>query len=249
MTVEIPTNIPIHSPLYPSSLSYTAANVRSLIVTCDASEDKLTRFLSGTPFTLLAPLVVIESGVFGQCTAGDFCFSGVLIPVTYRGTSGAYYAFSYVDTDVSLALGREPFGYPKKLATFEVNEGDQGIEIKTWRQGRCIVELGGEFIVNSAVGEPLVNTHPHLLLQVIPDVDGRRPIVNRIVSRDTSSSSEVIDAFGAVAHMQIDAGAGEGLETLGIQEVREAQFVRTRFRSAPGKVIEDLLLVAKGNLE
>lgn len=248
MTIEIPTNIPIHSPLYPSSLSYTADNVRSLVVTCDASEDNLTRFLRGTPFTLLAPLVVIEGGVFGQCTAGDFCFSGVLIPVTYHGINGAYYAFSYVDTDVSLALGREPFGYPKKLATFEVNEQDQGIEIKTWRQGRCIMELSGEVMMNGALDDPLMSTHPHLLLQVIPDVDGRHPIVNRIVSRDTYSCSELVADLSAIAHVQIDAGAGEGLEALGIQEVRQARFVRTRFRSAPGKVIEDLLLVAKSNL-
>jgi acetoacetate decarboxylase len=249
MIIETPTNIPIHSPLYPSSLVYTAENCRSLVITCNASEDKLGRFLQGTPFTLRAPFVVLEGGVFKECTAGDFCFSGVLIPVTYRGINGAYYAFSYVDTDVSLALGREPFGYPKKLANIEVDEQDRQIGIKTSRQGRCILELNGQMMTNSALAEPVVTTYPHLLLQIIPDVDGLRPIVKRIVSRDTHSRSELVSELSVRAQVHIDPGTGEELEALGIQSVCEARFVRTRFRSAPGTVVQDLLSGAADNLE
>ena len=246
--VEMPTNTPIHSPLYPSSLKYDADNCRSLIVTCNAAADKLERFLKVTPFTLRAPMVVIEGGVFGECTAGDFCFSGVLIPVTYRGIDGAYYAFSYTDTDVSLALGREPFGYPKKQATIEVSEQDETIGIKTWRQGRCILDVKGHVTKKSAIPQPLVTTYPHLLIQLIPDVDGRRPLVNRVVSRDTHSSSEVVAQFSARAEVHIDPEAAEGLEVLGIKDVRQARFVRTRFRSAPGTVVADLLPSPSGSL-
>lgn len=235
------TNTPIHAPLYPSDLKYYASNVRGVMLVCEADEDKIKKHLENTPFNYYTNKVIVEGGFFGDCTMGDFCNSGIVIPVEYKGKYGGYYSYCYVDTDSSVALGREPYGYPKKSALISYEEKDGGkVDIVTTRNNVEIMRVEAS-LTDKQLEESIVTPSPHLLLQIIPDVDGKELLVNRIIERNASlPPTKIIDRKMADAKLTIGESKDDPLYLLGISDVLQAYFTVVDFHWAPGKVIADL---------
>jgi acetoacetate decarboxylase len=78
--------------------------------------------------------------VFGKYRAGgaldpyNEVFQG--IPCLYQGQPSAYCPFIYVDSDEALTAGRELLGYPKKIATIELNSS--GIQFAGFMERRGV---------------------------------------------------------------------------------------------------------------
>jgi acetoacetate decarboxylase len=97
----------------------------------------------------------------------------IIIPARYRDTVGGFYAFCYIDTDDALALGREPFGYPKSYARSHMQKTGRAVTAAMKRKDAAVevsVILGSG--IASVAEVPL---YPHLLLQTFPSAETTEP--------------------------------------------------------------------------
>jgi acetoacetate decarboxylase len=62
----------------------------------------------------------------------------IIIPARYRDTVGGFYAFCYIDTDDALALGREPFGYPKSYARSHMQKTGRAVTAAMKRKDAAV---------------------------------------------------------------------------------------------------------------
>src|SRR5688572_27685120 len=113
----VSNNIPLHNPLFPPSMQYGSNDAESLSILLQVEEAYVRKILAPTPFSFVSAHAWIEVVVLRSAWGiQPFCGGGIIIPARYHDTVGGYYAYCYIDTDEALALGREPFGYPKKYA-------------------------------------------------------------------------------------------------------------------------------------
>ena len=128
-------NIPVHAPLFPPDLNYGSDDAEGVSILVEVDEKPIRDLLQPTPFEFVSPHAWIEimtlNSVFG---VAPFAGGGVILPSRYGDTVGGYYAFCYIDTDEALALGREPFGYPKKYAESQVRRTGQAVTAEMIRK-------------------------------------------------------------------------------------------------------------------
>ena len=232
-----PNNIPVHAPLYPSSLVYGGDDVKGVSVLLETKKGAVASLLKETPFDFVSDHAWIELLVLDKPFGIERYFGGgVVIPASYKGTLGGYYAFCYLDTDDGLALGREPFGYPKKYvkgdlqrvgraATATVLRKDAGIAISV-----CMDEKPGRVL-------PDVKRYPHLLLQVIPSASSTDVLLKRVILRDTGAVSQFDTVTGEGAFALLDTALPNELAWLDGAKAAGGLFYRGSFRSALGKVL------------
>jgi acetoacetate decarboxylase len=234
-------NIPIHAPLYAPDLIYGSDNCETLTALVKADEDAVRDLLSPTPFEYVAPYAWIEIVVLRTAFGvAPFQSGGVIVPALHpqSGTVGGYYAFCYTDTDESLALGREPYGYPKKYARVTLDHAGLAV-IGRIRSESASITLGAAL---TDIAEPadLPQRYPHLLLQVIPGAESNDILLKRVIARNTGAASTFFERFGD--------GAVEIEEAMGANELAwlkncapvTAAYGRGRFRSAYGEVLETI---------
>jgi acetoacetate decarboxylase len=140
-------NIPLHNPLFPPSLEYGSNDAEAVSVLLQVDEGAVRNILAYTPFKFVSAHTWIEViALRNAWGVQPFCGGGIIIPARYRNTIGGYYAYCYIDTDDALALGREPFGYPKKYAqSFIQRTGSAAVA--AMRRTDAAVELS--VIINS----------------------------------------------------------------------------------------------------
>src|SRR5688500_12554302 len=156
-------NIPIHNPLFPPSMEYGSEDAESISVLVEVDEATVRKILAPTPFDYVSAHVWVEViALRSAWGVQPFCGGGIIIPARYRDTTGGYYAYCYVDTDDALALGREPFGYPKKYAQSFVQRTGRAV-VAAMRRNDAAIEVS--IIINDDL--PMQNSvprYPHLLL-------------------------------------------------------------------------------------
>lgn len=232
-------NIPIHAPLFPPSLEYGSDDAECLSLLVEADEMALRRLLQDTPFELVSAHAWIEimalRGAFG---VQPFASGGVIIPARFGSTVGGYYAFCYIDTDDGLALGREPFGYPKKIGTAHVQRTGRAVTAsmkgRTWSIEASAV-LPADAGATPAAPPP-VPRYPHLLLQVFPSAESSEVLLKRVIARDTAAASAMTSVAGEGA-LAIPPLPGNELGWLADARPIHASYARGAFRGALGKVL------------
>ena len=191
-------NIPIHNPLFPPSMEYGSEDAESLSVLLEVDEANVRRILAPTPFDYVSAHVWVEViALRSAWGVQPFCGGGVIIPARYHDTIGGYYAYCYIDTDDALALGREPFGYPKKFAQSFVQRTGRAA-VAAMRRSDAAIELS-VVLSSDAPAKSSVPRYPHLLLQTFPSAESVEPLLTRVIARDTSRTSSMVLQSGEAA--------------------------------------------------
>jgi len=228
-------NIPLHAPLFPPSLEYGSDDAEGISLLVEADESAVRELLKPTPFEFVSAhawieVIVLRSAFGVQPFAGG----GVIIPARYRGTVGGYYAFCYVDTDDALALGREPFGYPKKIGPAGLQR--TGRATTAFMKGRTWAVEVSVVISDEPVSQPAVPRYPHLLLQAFPSAETPEVLLKRVIARDTAAASRMSASTGEGALTIPDMPGNELAWLVGSKPIY-ASYARGAFRGALGRVL------------
>jgi hypothetical protein len=235
-----PTNIPIHAPLFPADLMYGSDDAEAVSVLLEADEGAVRGLLQETPFAYVSAHAWVEvialRSAFG---VEPFTGGGIIVPARYGKTVGGYYAFCYIDTDDALALGREPFGYPKKYARGLLQRTGRAATAAMIRKD-AHVEVSVVLDEGQSRALPPVPRYPHLLLQVLPSAESPSVLLKRVIARDTGTASRMTAATGEAAVTVKDGAAGNELAWLSGATAIGGTYARGAFRGALGKVLATL---------
>jgi acetoacetate decarboxylase len=144
----------------------------------------------------------------------------------------------YVTTDVAMALARELWGYPKKLAAIGFEESKLGIVASVTRLGMPILRVdfsfgGGEF-------EHRPNMMPRLQRKRVPRADGQGFDIDQIITNEVGDY-QLLEFRPGAASVSLGASEADPLDELYPLESLGAEFVVANFSVGYCRVFEDLL--------
>jgi acetoacetate decarboxylase len=229
-------NIPLHNPLFPPSMQYGSDDGESLSILLQVEEAYVRKILAPTPFSFVSAHAWIEVVVLRSAWGiQPFCGGGIIIPARYHDTVGGYYAYCYIDTDEALALGREPFGYPKKYAQSFVQKTGRAV-VAAMRRNDAAVEVS--VIIGSEEPRTVsVPRYPHLLLQTFPSAQSDEALLTRVIARDTSRTSTMASQIGEAAISIPMTSIPNELEWLRSGLPLSGSYARGSFQGALGVVL------------
>lgn len=236
-----PNNVPLHNPVFPSSLEYGADDCKGISVLLEVPEKEIREILSYTPFEFVSAHAWIDLMVLDQPHVIDRFFGGgVIIPARYKDIVGGYYAHCYVDTDEALALGREPYGYPKKMVDGALHQIGK-VTAASMRRKDAAMDLS-LFFDGSSEPAPDVPSYPHLLVQTIASAESPDILLQRVVSRDTSAHSKMKLTPGVPGVVFPETTKPNELAWLREAKPVYGVFFQGAFGSAHGKVLDTLIV-------
>lgn len=236
-------NVPLLSPLYPSNFVYGTPNYHGITLLLEAPPELVKDLIKGTTLEYLTPHIVLSLEDMGN-TYGVKSFKGLepMVPVRHKptGTYGGYLPFCYVTEDDSLALGREPWGYPKKIAKIDVIDSENvmsaSIEIPG---GRIDVSVAlNDSLTTDPIQWPDVATH--ILYQLIPSTQPSEPLIERLIGRNAAAISDIKSQPGIGSmKTRIDDESME-LAFLNKCKIVAARINRGVFKGANGTLLETI---------
>lgn len=230
-------NVPIQNPLFPPSLDYGSEDAEGVSVLVEVDEEAVRRLLEPTPFAFVSGHAWIEIIALRSAWGVEpFCGGGVIVPARYRDTFGGYYAFCYIDTDDALALGREPFGYPKKYARSHVQRTGRAVTASMQRKD-AVIEVSVVTGEDASMAVPEVPRYPHLLLQTFPSAESSEALFTRVIARDTAATSTMTVQAGEAAAAILDGPGGNELAWMTGCRAVGGSYARGSFRGALGRVL------------
>jgi acetoacetate decarboxylase len=124
---------PIFSPPYPP-LPHHFSDLKTIQILCQAPKGAIKRALmyplepSGD-----GDLFVLLLGWTGDVEKGGYNVHEIAInaPVQWKGKAGNTTLIEYIDSDMGLLAGREPYGWPKKMADISWTQTATGWTITT----------------------------------------------------------------------------------------------------------------------
>ncbi len=165
--------MPLTSPAFPMG-PYRFVNREYLVITYETDLEAL-RHMVPEPLQVTQPLVKYEFIRMPDSTGfGDYTESGQVIPVTLDGVHGSYVHSMYLNDHPPIAGGRELWGFPKKLASPELQVHTDTL-IGTLDYGPVRIATGTMGFKHQVVPtDPLLAAlaQPNFLLKIIPHVDG-----------------------------------------------------------------------------
>ncbi len=237
MSQETPYTMPDYCPLY-AALPYHYKGYRKLSAFCRTDEAALARALPAgfTPLSDLMEVFVMdvpEGGPLGAYQEG-----GIVVPCSYGDVTGAHVLYEQVSTDDSLCVGREIWGYPKKLADVAWAEAADGsIDASVTRRGHRLITMS--FTPGDAPFEKPA-MHPRLQVKRFPRVDGNGFDMNQIITNELSGAVLHEHRTGTCA-VELGGWEQDPLHELPVAEVIGAEFVVGDFVLGTGSVlVEDV---------
>jgi acetoacetate decarboxylase len=165
--------MPLTSPAFPRG-PYRFSNREFLVITYRTDLDAL-RALVPEPLEVTEPLVKYEFIRMPDSTGfGDYTESGQVIPVGFRGARGGYVHAMYLNDHPPIAGGRELWGFPKKLASPQL-EVEIDTLVGTLDYGKVRIAkatMGYKHRAADAAAVQAALAAPNFLLKIIPHVDG-----------------------------------------------------------------------------
>lgn len=165
--------MPLTSPAFPRG-PYRFTNREFLVITYRTDADAL-RAVIPEPLEFTEPVVKYEFIRMPDSTGfGDYTESGQVIPVSFRGARGGYVHAMYLNDHPPIAGGRELWGFPKKLASPQL-EVEIDTIVGTLDYGKVRVAKATMGFKHRAVDPETVLSAlaaPNFLLKIIPHVDG-----------------------------------------------------------------------------
>ncbi len=164
----------------------------------------------------------------------------LVVPSIFRGVSGNYVAYMYLDKDAPIAAGREIYGWPKKEARITLAEKDAVLT--------AIVERGGIELIRASmelaqlgnpedyqISEPWFNTKliPSIKKDAVPDV--------MQLTSTTEENLKIKQAYTGRATLEFGASPVDPLHEIAIMEVLGGAYMCADFTLTYGDIIYDYL--------
>ncbi|MGE3318144.1 MAG: acetoacetate decarboxylase [Candidatus Berkiella sp.] len=232
--------MPLTSPSYPRG-PYRFIDREFMVITYETDMDLLKEVVP-EPLEVTDPIVKFEFIRMPDSTGfGDYCESGQVIPVSYKGKKGGYVHSMFLDDEAPIAAGREIWGFPKKLAqpslkvTSETLVGQlnyENISVATATMGYKYHTLD----INKVKESLMV---PNYLLKIIPDVDGSVRICELV--EYYLADLTVKGAWTGDGALQLTSHAMAPVALLPVRKVLSATHILTDLTLPYGRVVHNYL--------
>ncbi len=232
--------MPLTSPAFPPG-PYRFVNREYLIVTYRTDRDALERVVP-EPLEIVDPIVKYEFIRMPDSTGfGDYCESGQVIPVRFKGQLGQYTHAMYLNDGPPIYGGRELWGFPKKFAqpSLEVQR-DALVGVLNYgscRVARAVMGYNHRALDIAEVMKSLAV--PNYLLKIIPHVDGSPRILELV---DYRLEDVVLkSAYTGPASIELTPHALAPVADLPVREVVSAAHIVADLTLGLGKVVYNYL--------
>jgi acetoacetate decarboxylase len=161
--------------------------------------------------------------------------SGIVIPCSYEGEKGAHVTYEYVTADDALAIGREIWGYPKKISEISFEETNGNV-IATMSR-RSVELMRFEFQPDSSVDFDAPQLHPRFQVKRFPRADGQGFDMDQIIRNDLKDSKITSERKGQ-AKLILKSSPQDPLGELAPMKIVGAQFTVGDFVLTYGKILK-----------
>lgn len=167
-------------------------------------------------------------------------------PVSYQGITGEHCFLEYLDSDAGMAIGRETWGWPKKMGTFDWNKTDTGFHLAMERQGIKLAESVFEYDTSADVRTDWPAAYkmdaevPNLQVRDRSDHEGQvafRDVMHVLIEEDWSESLGV-----GKSTLKLDSARFDPLKDLEPLEVLGAEVSRNDFKQPFGSILNTVAL-------
>lgn len=164
------------------------------------------------------------------------------IPVSYEGLHGGHCALEYFDSDFGTIVGRELWGWPKKLGQFEWTESEERIHAEVRRLGHTLlmVDFTPEEKESEALQWPdvfgIADDAPYLQVRPLDVSAPGKPMQLDVIRQDVDSTV-VLSSTPGIGSLRLFDGPLDPLSFLGPVEVVAARYDVYDFDFGWGKVI------------
>jgi acetoacetate decarboxylase len=177
---------PVFSPPYPP-LPHHFSDLKTIQILCQAPKGAVKRALMQP----LEPsgdgdLFVLLLGWTGDVEKGGYNVHEIAInaPVQWKGSAGNTTLIEYIDSDMGLLAGREPYGWPKKMADITWTETATGWKITANKQkdqgGIPLMKI--EYTVSkSALEVKWPEMNPIYLVRRTPNASPSTPAIGELI--------------------------------------------------------------------
>lgn len=235
--------MPLTSPAFPRG-PYRFRNREFLIITYRTDPAAL-RAVVPEPLEVIQPLVKYEFIRMPDSTGfGDYTESGQVIPVSFQGSPGNYVHAMYLNDHPPIAGGRELWGFPKKLATPQL-EIETDTLVGTLDYGKvCIARATMGFKHREAEHAAVLAAlaAPNFLLKIIPHVDGTLRICELV--RYYTTQVTLKGAWTAPGSLELHPHALAPVADLPVLKVESALYFVADLTLDLGEVVYDYLAQA-----
>ncbi len=186
------------------------------------------------------PLVTVFVAEYPQTNFGtSYRESALLVSCKYGEEKGALCLGIVVDDDIALILGREIFGYPKKLAQISLERSGSRVVGKVSRRGVQFLEIRAE--LGEAIASPAVPAMgPTFLVKAFPaaDLQGLEwppKVVASPIGSQPRSLRPALSCEVVLQESELDRWAA-----FPVKDVVFGAEVETQLSMAPGRVLGEL---------
>ncbi|MGA0588512.1 acetoacetate decarboxylase [Dyella sp. KRB-257] len=232
--------MPLTSPAFPPG-PYRFVDREFLVITYRTDLDAL-RAVVPEPLEVTEPLVRYEFIRMPDSTGfGDYTESGQVIPVSFEGVHGGYVHSMYLNDHPPIAGGRELWGFPKKLASPEL-EVETDTLVGTLDYGKVRVAkatMGYKHRQADHAAVLAALQAPSFLLKIIPHVDGTARICELV--RYFTTDIVLKGAWSGPASLELHPHALAPVAELPVLKVESALHFVCDLTLALGEVVHDYL--------
>jgi acetoacetate decarboxylase len=232
--------MPLTSPAFPPG-PYRFVNREFLIISYRTDPARLAAVVPA-PLEVAEPVVKFEFIRMPDSTGfGDYTEAGQVIPVRFGGEAGGYVHAMFLDCEPPIAAGREIWGFPKKLASPEL-QVEKDTLAGILRYGPIEVALGTMGYKHRALPHDKILaalTAPNFLLKIIPHVDGTPRICELV--RYRCEEVTIKGAWEGPAALELFEHALAPVAALPVLEVLSGVHILSDLTLGLGTVVHDYL--------
>jgi acetoacetate decarboxylase len=233
---DTPFATPHAAPLYPPG-PYRSVDCRRVRVFAKASTTAMRRHLPAMFEPIGDTIELFFMETHDATPLPPYRAAGIVVPCRYGEIVGSHIVCEYVTTDVALAMAREVWGYPKKMASITFDERDEGVEGRVERGGVRLME----FVFHYGGPEPQrPQVMPRLQHKIIPRADGEGADVDQIVL-NTVDAQEVRVQRPGTAHVTLRDAPQDPWADFGPLSVTGAEFLIADFSVGYCRIVHDRL--------
>jgi len=163
---------------------------------------------------------------------GTYAEGGVVVPVAFQGRAGGHILYEIVTTDDAMAVGREVWGYPKKMGEVAWSETPAGIQATLGRRGVSLISI--DFTAADASFEKPV-LHPRFQTRIIPSPENAT--VQTQIVENTLGQSRVIQKSSGTARLTLGGSPADPFSDLAVEEIIGAERISADFVLEFGKIV------------
>lgn len=238
--LETAFSMPLTNPAYPRG-PYRFINREYFVITYETDLNALKRVVP-EPLEVTDPIVKFEFIRMPDSTGfGNYTESGQVIPVSYKGTKGAYVHSMYLDDEAPIAAGREIWGFPKKLANPRLTVKQETLvgELIYEKTSIALATMGYKYETLDLEAVKKSMLIPNYLLKIIPHVDGSARVCELVEYH--LENVTVKGAWSGPASIHLIPHAMANVADLPVKKVISGAHIQTDLTLPYGKVIYDYL--------